>query len=90
MTKIFKYPIKITDSQKVKMPINAIILSAGFQGDQLNLWAMVESKNTSLDNRVIEIYGTGNPIEGFDWEKKFIQTVFDPQGFVWHIFENIV
>jgi len=89
MKKIFKYPLEITDTQFVELPLGAEILTAQMQGDQLCLWAMV---NTSPDaitkNRRIEIIGTGNPVPTGDL--KYISTfqVYGG-GLIFHVFENI-
>ena len=84
--KIFKYIIQITDLQSVALPPCAQILSVQAQAGALCLWALVTpSKNTV--ERLLEIFGTGNPIPDADAEREFIGTV-QLDGFVWHIFER--
>jgi hypothetical protein len=89
MKKIFKYPLEITDTQFIELPLGAEILTVQVQGDQLCLWAMV---NTSPDaitkNRRIEIVGTGYPVPAGDL--KYISTIQIMDGsLIFHIFENI-
>jgi hypothetical protein len=81
---IWKYPLKITDLQTVEMPVRGQILSAGNQGGVLTLWALVDTREP-LGPRIIEIIGTGNPIETAP--RVFIGTVQMPP-FVWHVFDR--
>jgi len=81
---IWKYPLKITYRQKVRMPKWAEILSVGNQNDELCLWVMCQPSGMD-DMRVIEIIGTGNPIS--NGERKFIGTVAMKQS-IWHVFER--
>jgi hypothetical protein len=85
MKTIYKYELKITDIQSIEMPIGAEILSAGLQKQTPCIWALVEDEN-KLQNRIIEVLGTGNPIiqEG---SRKFIGTFILANGFVGHVFE---
>lgn len=83
---IYKYPIKITDEQKVKLPLNAEILTAQMQGDTLCLWAKVEEGNTSMEERTIEVFGTGHPMS--DNNRRYIGTTQMHGGaLIWHVFE---
>lgn len=84
---IWKFPIKITDVQKVEMPMGAEILSAQMQNGDLCLWALVSPANNK-ELRTIEIHGTGNYVEPAD--RKFIGTAQMAGGaLVWHVFESI-
>lgn len=86
---IYKYPIKLTDSQKVKLPINAEILTAQMQDDTLCLWAKVEESNTSMEERIIDIFGTGCPIS--DEHRRYIGTTQMHGGaLIWHVFERFM
>ena len=84
---IFKYPLAITDSQAVLMPVSAEILSVQFQGEYLCLWAAV-NPSEKKHARVIHIFGTGHPIP--DATKiRFIGTAQQFDGrLVWHVFEQ--
>jgi len=85
MKTIYKYPLYITDVQKVTLPAAAHFLEVAFQGTELYVWALVNTEYSPLD-RTIKIYGTGNPIESPTG--LFIGTAHCPNGLVWHIFEN--
>lgn len=84
---IYKYQIKITDTQKVEMPIDAEILTAQMQGDALCLWAKVEEGNT-IEERTINVFGTGRQMsDGVD--RRYIGTTQTHGGaLIWHIFEH--
>jgi len=89
MKKIFKYPLEITDTQFVELPLGAEILTAQMQGNQLCLWAIVNTLPEAVKkNRRIEIIGTGNPMPIGDL--KYISTFqMLGGGLVFHVFENI-
>ncbi len=86
MKTIFKYTLFVTDEQEVGMPDGAHVLSAQMQGDQLCIWALVDSEARTV-NRNVRIFGTGRPvnIEG-NWQ--FAGTVQEGP-FVWHIFVEV-
>lgn len=89
MKTIWKFPIKVTDRQTVPMPVNAEILTAQVQGILPCLWAMVDKAETVDEDRVIEIFGTGNLIHvDMGVERKYIAT-FQQGPFVWHVFERV-
>ena len=43
MKTIFKYSLSVTDTQVLKMPKNADVFSAQFQGEQLCVWGLVDT-----------------------------------------------
>ena len=84
---IWKYELLIQDTQQVEMPWRAEILSVGNQDGNLCLWAMGDPA-IGMNTRIIEIVGTGQPLQSsFPIIKKFIGTVIMKQ-FVWHVFER--
>lgn len=85
--RIWKYELKISDHQMIEMPIESEILSVKVQDNELCLWAKVDTKR-STETRVIEVFGTGNPVYmDMGVSRRFIETVvMDP--FVWHVFER--
>jgi len=89
MKTIYKYPIKITDNQDVRMPKGAKILCAQMQGETPCLWAEVDS-TVGLEYRSIEIFGTGHPIHvDMGIERKYIGTVQTNGGqLIWHVYER--
>ena len=89
MKKIFKYPLEIIDTQFIELPLGAEILTVQIQGDQLCLWAMVNTLPGAIKkNRRIEIIGTGYPVPV--GELKYISTFQIMDGsLIFHVFENI-
>ena len=88
MKKIYKYPLEVTDTQFIELPLGAEILTAQMQGNQLCLWAMVNSSPDAIKkNRRIEIIGTGYPVPTGDL--KYISTFqIAGGGLTFHVFEN--
>lgn len=88
MNTIYKYPLRITDDQSIKMPEGAKILTAQMQGETLCLWAEVNPA-LPLERRFFEIIGTGNPLpSGMGASRTYINTVQSHGGqLVWHVYE---
>lgn len=86
MKTIYKYPLFITDEQIVGLHEGAHVLSAQMQGDQLCIWAVVDS-DAKLGERKVRIFGTGNPVD-LNGEWQFVGTVQE-RMFVWHIFVEV-
>ncbi len=89
MKRIYKYKLDTTDSQIVEMHNGALILSCLVQNNIPYIYALVDTNTTSICLKVIEIFGTGNPI--IDDEKTnrtFIGTYKLESGFVGHVFET--
>ena len=96
MKTIWKFPLELIDEQDVMMPKGAKILSVHVQvsidvseaHEIVCLWALVDP-DAKLQKRVIEIFGTGNPIDVPGVTHKFIGTVQMRGGsLVWHVFEQ--
>lgn len=88
---IWKFNLKITDRQTVEMPFGAEILSVQQQGSAgLQLWAIVDPDGAK-EHRVIEIVGTGNPMQDVTKEglaRLHLATVQTNGGLLaWHVFE---
>lgn len=88
MKRIFKYKLRVTDTQKISMPVGAEILTVGVQEDFICIWALVNDDH-AIEERTFEIFGTGNPIHGdMGISRNYLGTVFMHDGkLVWHIFE---
>jgi len=90
---IYKYTIEITDKQIISLPGltgYSSLLHFEFQGGKLCLWALVDPTQ-ELASIEISIFGTGQEIDSeLLSTKKHFTTVFDPRGFVWHIFVPFV
>lgn len=83
MKTIYKYPIEITDSQEIEMPINAEAIHAGLdpQGTPC-VWATVRTDNKKEDV-TIYVVGTGNPVPVM--ARRHVGS-FNQGPFVWHVF----
>ena len=84
MKTIFKYPLSITDTQVLKLPKNADVFSAQFQGNQLCVWGLVDEDEAELEDREFRIFGTGHPFK-VSGNFRLLDTA--QQGpLVWHVF----
>lgn len=84
MSIIYKYAVTVTRKQQIIMPRGARILSAQCQGDNIQLWAVVDPHETYV-NRSINVLGTGHEFFGNPGE--FIATV-QTGPYVWHLFDG--
>lgn len=90
---VWKSVIKIIRDGDVTLPKGARILTAQMQGSSLCLWSLVNSAMPE-ELRTIRVYGTGHPIAPPDTladdplsTLRYIATVQDRGGLVWHVFE---
>ncbi len=87
MRQVWKFKLEPGEN-KIQMPKGTHTLSVGWQDGRVVMWASVPGKPLAGDAAEIREFlwvGTGQPIY---WDAKFIGTVQDPDGFVWHIFER--
>lgn len=85
MRTVHKYPLAAGVEQPVEMPQGAEILTVAFQGDNLVLWAKVDT-DSPLRQRTFAVYGTGHPIPQKAME--YIGTAhLVSLGFYFHVFE---
>lgn len=87
---VWKFPADMaTDDFSLRMPEGAEVLSAGFQGQKLMVWALVDPTKP-LELRNFHIAGTGHPIEENESvEMVFVGTVFLSIPFlVFHVWET--
>lgn len=83
MKTIYKYTLALTDTQVIRLPKGAEILSIQEQHGHICLWAVVDTDAEKVE-RFVDIVGTGNPMLT-DMRTSFVATV--QQGvFVWHVF----
>ena len=73
---------------EVFMPVEARVLSAHAQGDDIYVWALVNLEAPVKQQRLFNVYGTGNPIQSDPGI--FIGTVMlDGGSLVFHVFERV-
>jgi len=84
--KIFKYPLEVTDTQLINLPVGAKCISVQVQNSQICLWCHVDTSQ-NIREAEINFYGTGHNTP--DWLKmgKHLGTV-QLNGYVWHIFSK--
>ena len=94
MKTIYKYTLDPTkrNPQKIQMHQQAKILCAKEQGDDICLWAEVES-NYIKEDRLIEVFMTGQEIPvGMGVDRVYINTVTIgnlARPYVFHVYERL-
>jgi len=86
MKRIFKFPLEMTDLQKIDMPKDSTLLTVQVQKGIPCLWALVDT-DKEAEGRFIGIIGTGNPVP--ENTLRYIGTFQALEGnwFVGHVFE---
>lgn len=85
MRTVWKFSLRLVDGwQVVDMPLDAIPVRFGMQGDSPQLWAMVDTDKPSEPRR-FAVVGIGHPIPDGG---EHVGTC-DHGVFVWHLFEHI-
>ena len=88
MKTIYKYLLRVADSQELLLPIGAQILTVQTQGEGVCLWALIDP-TAEKEVRIIEIYGTGHEINyGMGTNRVYINTfkMFN-DTIIFHAFE---
>lgn len=88
--RIYKYELKMTGLNKIKMPVGANVLSVGLDpADKLCIWALVNSEETKEDVRKFMVAGTGWDLQ--DEFSKYLPANFlgtvRQQPYMLHIWE---
>ena len=87
MKRIFKYPLKLQGTQKIKIPKHAKILNIQTQEDDICLWALINPEEPKV-SRQIRIFGTGHEVP--DIKLEYIGTIQQLDGsLIWHVFEEL-
>lgn len=82
---IWKFPIAITDEQKITMPEGARLLHAGLDPTGLPcVWAVVDPLAVKIEATVL-VCGTGNPLRAVG-RGTFHLGSFNQGPFMWHVF----
>lgn len=83
--KIFKFRLEPELRQKIKMPYDCVIRSAGVQGDEIFVWAEVDERNELFDY-IFYVVPTGVEVSDFDLEgMRFLDTVM-MDNLVFHVY----
>ncbi len=85
--KIFKYPIPVEapGSFSIEMPSGAAVMCAGWQGNSVGLYALVDPEG-EMTTREFLLEWTGITLPGD--LGRYIVTFSTDDGFVWHLFEK--
>ena len=87
--KIYKYEIKITDEQFIKIPNLREVLDVQTQGDGINerlvLWAMVDECMSFYIGVNLYVVATGQEFNDITPPKTYLRT-FQSEGFVGHVY----
>lgn len=87
MKAIWKYRLDITGRQEIHFPLGPVeLLTVQMQYDELTLWAVVEPDVVEIQSRWFCVHGTGSKFPQ-DHLHRYIGTVQDSGGLVWHVFE---
>jgi hypothetical protein len=91
MKTIWKYELKIADTETVIMPKGASILCVQIQYVTPCVWALVDPEEEEGEEHHFEMFGTGfNIREKAGIKRKYIGTIQIPNtGLVFHLFERI-
>lgn len=85
--RVWEWPLAITDSQTIEMPLGAKILTVQIQGEVPVMYALCNKKLATRRRRKIAIHGTGNPMP--DEPGVYIATFQLHEGLlVFHVFEE--
>jgi hypothetical protein len=87
--RIFKYPLEVENKQVINLPKGSELLTVQTQFNKPQLWALVDPNEKEKEERYIEMFGTGHPINyNVDLERKYLSTYqLDGGNFVFHVFE---
>lgn len=85
---IYKYPVRVTDINKVEMPKGAKVLSVQMQRGVPCIWALVDPA-AEMETRMFFMFGTGHPVE-YAEGLRFIGTFqLVDRELVFHLFEPV-
>ena len=86
MTTIHKYALYSKECC-VDMPRDAKIISCQEQGCDIQLWAIVNTREPGTESRKFKVFATGEDMEDVQ-SYQFIGTVQSYSGLVHHVFER--
>lgn len=88
---IWKYELETTDEQTIKIPYGGQIISIQIQNGKPCMWVLVHPKNEHIQDRNLEIYGTGHPVKDIEGTQLYHRGTYKliDKGLVFHVFERI-
>ncbi len=82
---IWKFPIFAPQRYTTMMPVGAEILSVQVQGEEAQMWALVDP-NQPGEPRTFQSFGTGHPVDA-EIVKHLGTVQFDGGDLIFHVFE---
>lgn len=83
---IFKYGLDLADTQVIRMPRGAKVLSVQMQFGNPALWVEVDP-SAEVEDRVVIIHGTGHQLATKATAESFVGTIqLDDGRLVFHVF----
>ncbi len=91
MKKIYKYSIPTKEKHTIQLPLNSLIIRVEDVDGLFYLWAIVDTEISETEDRHLEFYKTGQPIETPLEHLVFLGTckLFIMQELCLYVFENI-
>lgn len=80
------YKFKISDKQRVELPLGASVISAAFQGHEMFIWALIDDTVESATQE-FRVYGTGHHIREDEAPYLTYVDTCHGSGLVFHVFE---
>lgn len=77
--------LRMTDAQDLQMPAGAQVLSVGDKHETVCVWALVDVHAPMITHRIY-IRGSSHSLSGV--EGRYIGTVVQEGGLVWHVFDE--
>ncbi|MGV7002537.1 DUF7352 domain-containing protein [Priestia megaterium] len=87
MYSVWKFPLVADHSQQLDLPLGSKVLSVESQGDDIVIYALVNTEQTEKEVKEIRAYGTGHDIPNDIIEYTFLGTTkLYNDSMVFHIF----
>lgn len=87
MYSVWKFTLKADETQVLELPLNAKLLSTETQGDDIVVYALVNTEETEKEYKDIRVYGTGHKIPDVITEYNFLGTAKLYNGSImFHVF----
>jgi len=86
MRTIFKYQLSYPTLMRAEIPEGFIIHKFALQHGNMTIWAEVNDE-ARIEEVAFSLFGTGWTIPP-DYSGEYIDTIFDSDGFVWHIYRD--
>lgn len=87
MYSIWKFVLESQENQMLEIPLGAEILSTETQGDEIVIYALVNTEQTEKEYKDVRVYGTGVAIPDVITEYNFLGTANLYNGsMMFHVF----